>query len=148
MRKLQDQIKQQNDSDAETELTISFIEEPVCLLIMERVKEGQFKSQMDCTIYKKYALTKDQIITLNKAVNLHFNGFAVRLKKAYPQLTDSDINYCSLYLLGLNDADIAALMQKAYPTISQRSRKLKTIFGSNSSLPITLHNFANNDLSY
>ena len=148
MRKLQDQIKRQNDRDAETELTISFVEEPVCLLIMERVKEGQFKSQMDCTIYKNYALTKDQIITLNKVVNLHFNGFAVRLKKAYPQLTDSDINYCSLYLLGLTDADIAALMQKAYPTVSQRSRKLKTIFGSNSSLPITLHNFANNNLSY
>ena len=148
MRKLQDQIKQQNDKDAETEPIISFVEEPVCRLIMERVKEGQFKSQMDCTIYKSYALTKDQIMDLNKAVNLHFDGFAVRLKKAYPQLTDSDINYCSLYLLGLNDADIAALMQKAYPTVSQRSRKLKTIFGSDTSLPITLHNFANNNLSY
>jgi tetratricopeptide (TPR) repeat protein len=148
MRKLQDQIKQQNDSDAETEPTISFVEEPVCRLIMERVKEGKFKSQMDCTIYKNYALTKDQIMALHKAVNLHFDGFAVRLKKAYPQLTDSDLNYCSLYLLGLTDADIAALMQKAYPTVSQRSRKLKTIFGSETSLPITLHNFANNNLSY
>ena len=148
MRKLQDQIKQQNDKDAEAEPTISFVEEPVCRLIMERVEKGQFKSQMDCTIYKSYALTKDQIMDLNKAANLHFDGFAVRLKRAYPQLTDSDINYCSLYLLGLTDADVAALMQKAYPTVSQRSRKLKTIFGSDTSLPITLHNFANNTLSY
>ena len=148
LRELQDQIKQQNDRDAAVEPTISFAEEPICRLIMERVKEGQFKSQMDCSIYKSYALTKEQIIALHDAANRHFAGLTMRLKKAYPQLTDSDINYCSLYLLGLTDADIAALMQKAYPTVSQRSRKLKTIFGSETSLPITLHNFANNDLSH
>ncbi|MBR4561509.1 MAG: hypothetical protein IKO23_06305 [Bacteroidales bacterium] len=148
LRELQDQIKQQNDSDAKTELTISFIEEPVCRLIMERVKEGQFKSQMDCNIYKDFALSKEQLIALHDAANRHFAGLTMRLKKAYPQLTDSDLNYCCLYLLGLTDADVAALMQKAYPTVSQRSRKLKTIFGSETSLPITLHNFANNDLSH
>ena len=147
MRKLQDQIKQQNDRNVETEPTLSFVEEPVCRLILERVKEGQFKSQMDCTLYKSCALTKEQIMALHEAVNRHFAGFTMRLKKAYPQLTDSDLNYCSLYLLGLNDADISALMQKAYPTVSQRSRKLKTIFGSELSLPITLHSIANNSSS-
>ena len=86
-------------------------------------------------------------MALHEAVNRHFAGFTMRLKKAYPQLTDSDLNYCSLYLLGLNDADISALMQKAYPTVSQRSRKLKTIFGSELSLPITLHSIANNSSS-
>ena len=147
MRKLQDQIKQQNDWSVGTESALSFNEEPVCRLIMERVKEGQFKSQMDCTLYKSYALTKEQIMALQEAVNRHFVGFTARLKKAYPQLTDSDLNYCSLYMLGLTDADIAALMQKAYPTVSQRSRKLKTIFGSKTSLPITLQNIANNGSS-
>ena len=148
VRELKDQIKQQNDRDVTVAPTISFDEEPICRLIMDRVKEGQFKSQMDCTLYKGYALTKEQIMALHEAVNRHFVGFTVCLKKKYPQLTDSDLNYCSLYLLGLNDADISALMQKAYPTVSQRSRKLKTIFGSETSLPITLHNIANNNSSY
>ena len=147
MRKLQDQIKQHNNWSAETESAKSFNEEAICRLIMERVKEGKFKSQMDCTIYKNYALTKEQIMALHKAVNCHFDEFTVRLKKAYPQLTDNDLNYCCLYLLGLTDADIAALMQKAYPTVSQRSRKLKTIFGGETPLPITLYSIAN-DNSY
>jgi len=146
MRKLQDQIKQHNSWSAKTEFTKSFNEEPICLLIMKHVKEGQFKSQMDCTIYKNYALTKEQIMELHEAVNRHFDEFTVRLKKAYPQLTDSDLNYCCLYLLGLTDADMAALMQKAYPTVSQRSRKLKTIFGGETPLPITLHNIVNSNL--
>lgn len=146
VRELQDQIRQQNDRDAAVKPTISFEEEPICRLIMERVKEGQFKSQMDCNIYTNYALTKEQIMALHDAVNRHFDELTVRLKKAYPQLTDNDLNYCCLYLLGLSDADIAALMQKAYPTVSQRSRKLKTIFGGETPLPITLHNIANSNL--
>ena len=148
VRELQDRIRQQNDRDAAVKPTISFEEEPICRLIMERVKEGHFKSQMDCSIYKDFALSKEQLVALHSAANRHFAGFTMRLKKVYPQLTDNDLNYCCLYLLGLTDADIAALMQKAYPTVSQRSRKLKSIFGSKTSLPITLHDFANNNLSY
>ena len=98
VRELKDQIKQQNDRDVTVAPTISFDEEPICRLIMDRVKEGQFKSQMDCTLYKGYALTKEQIMALHEAVNRHFVGFTVCLKKKYPQLTDSDLNYCSLYL--------------------------------------------------
>ena len=145
VRELQDQIKQQNDRDAAVEPTISFAEEPICRLIMERVKEGQFKSQMDCSIYKDFALSKEQLVALHGAANRHFNHFTERLAQAYPDLTKSDLDYCCLYLLGLTDADIAALMQRAYSTVSDRSRKLKTVFGSNSPLSITLHRIANQE---
>ena len=147
VRELQDRIRQQNDRDVTVQPIISFEEEPICRLIMERVKEGRFKSQMDCNVYKNYELKKEQIMALHKAVNRHFAGFTMRLKKVYPQLTDNDLNYCCLYLLGLTNADIAALMQKAYPTVSQRSRKLRTIFGGETPLPITLHNIANSNLT-
>ena len=145
VRELQDQIKQQNDRDAAVEPTISFAEEPICRLIMERVKEGQFKSQMDCSIYKDFALSKEQLMALHGAANRHFNHFTERLALAYPDLTKSDLDYCCLYLLGLTDADVAALMQRAYSTVSDRSRKLKTVFGSNSPLSITLHRLANQE---
>ena len=145
VRELQEQIKQQNDKDAAVEPTISFAEEPICRLIMERVKEGQFKSQMDCSIYKDFALSKEQLMALHGAANRHFNHFTERLAQAYPDLTKSDLDYCCLYLLGLTDADIAALMQRAYSTVSDRSRKLKTVFGSNSPLSITLHRLANQE---
>jgi hypothetical protein len=147
LRELQDQIKQQNDRDAAVEPTISFAEEPICRLILERVKEGRFKSQMDCVIYKDFALNKEQIVELHSAANRHFNQFTERLIQAYPNLTKSDLDYCCLYLLGLTDADIAALMQRAYNTINERNSKLRRIFGSENMVSVTLQAFANETIS-
>ena len=147
LQELQDQIKQQNDRDAAVEPTISFAEEPICRLILERVKEGQFKSQMDCVIYKDFALNKEQIIELHSAANRHFNQFTERLIQAYPNLTKRDLDYCCLYLLGLTDADIAALMQRAYNTINERNSKLRRIFGSENMVSVTLQAFANETIS-
>jgi len=65
------------------------------------------------------------------------------LKKAYPELTKGDLDYCCLYLLGLTDADIAALMQKAYSTVSDRSRKLKAFFDKDEPLSTSIFSFAN-----
>ena len=146
VRELKDQIKRQDELEATPKQAETFTDEPICRLILERVKEGQFLSQIDCKIYKDYALSKEQVISLREAANHHFGLFTIRLSKAYPKLTNSDLDYCCLYLLGLSDADISALMQKAYPTVSQRSRKIKAILGNNSPLPITLRGIANNDL--
>ena len=146
VRELKDQIKRQEELNATPKHAESFVDEPICRLILESVKEGQFLSQIDCKIYKDYALSKEQVISLREAANHHFELFTIRLSKAYPKLTNSDLDYCCLYLLGLSDADISALMQKAYPTVSQRSRKIKAILGNDSSLPITLRGIANNDL--
>ena len=143
LRELKDQIKQMDDLAAKGETAASFNEEPICRLIMERVNEGQFKAQMDCEIYKKYALGKEDLMALRLAADRHFDQFTARLKKAYPELTNSDLDYCCLYLLGLKDADIAALMQRAYNTINERSNKLKKVFGSNNSLASSLYAFAN-----
>lgn len=143
LRELKDQMLRQNDTASKPDTqAASFAEEPICRLIMERVNEGQFKSQMDCTIYKDYALGKEQVMALREAADRHFNQFTVRLAKAYPNLTKGDLDYCCLYLLGLSDADISALMQKAYPTVSHRARKMKAIFENEAPLPTTLLDFA------
>ncbi len=146
VRVLKDQIKRQEELNATPKHAESFADEPICRLILESVKEGQFLSQIDCKIYKDYALSKEQVISLREAADYHFDLFTIRLSKTYPKLTNSDLDYCCLYLLGLSDADISALMQKAYPTVSQRSRKIKAILGNDSPLPITLRGIANNDL--
>ena len=143
LRELKDQIQQQEDLNATPKQAESFIDEPICRLIMERVKAGQFKAQMDCTIYKDSALGKEQVVALREAADRHFNHFTTRLSEAHPELTRNDLDYCCLYLLGLTDADIAALMQRAYSTVSDRSRKLKSLFGSKTSLTATLSILAN-----
>ena len=142
LRELKDQIKQMDDSVAKTEKAVSFDEEPICRLIMDRVNEGQFKSKIDYIIYKDSALDKQQLLDLRLAVDRHFGQFIVRLKKAYPELTNGDLDYCCLYLLGLTDADIAALMQRTYNTVFERNGKMRKIFGSDNPLPITLMGMA------
>ena len=144
LRELQDQVRQQGETAPKPETqAASFAEEPICRLIMERVNEGQFKSQMDCTVYKDYALGKEQLTALREAADRHFGQFTSRIAKAYPDLTRSDLDYCCLYLLGLSDADVAALMQRAYNTVSQRARKMKAIFGSDEPLSTILCGMAN-----
>ena len=146
VRELKDQIKQLDDLATKTEVAASFDEEPICRLIMDRVNEGQFKSKIDHIIYKDSALDKQQLLDLRLAVDRHYGQFTVRLKKAYPELTNSDLDYCCLYLLGLTDADIAALMQRTYNTVFERNGKMRKIFGSENPLPITLMGIANDSL--
>ena len=142
VRELKDQIKWQDDAAAKNKTAASFTEEPICCLIMERVQEGQFKSKMDYTVYKDSALDKQQLLDLRLAADRHFSQFTTRIKKSYPELTNSDLDYCCLYLLGLTDADIAALMQRAYNTIVERDNKLKRILGNDNPLAITLMGIA------
>ena len=123
----------------------SFVEEPICRLIMERVNEGQFKSKVDYLVYKDYALNKEHLLVLREAADVHFRQFTTRLKKEYPALTKGDIDYCCLYLLGVEEADVAALMQRAFNTVCERSRKLKSIFGSDEPLSTTLREYAKSD---
>ena len=132
MRELKNQIKQLDDLAAKTEVAASFDEEPICRLI----------SKIDYIIYKDSALDKQQLLDLRLAVDRHFGQFTVRLKKAYPGLTNSDLDYCCLYLLGLTDADIAALMQRTYNTVFHRNGKMRKIFGSENPLPVTLMGMA------
>ena len=144
LRELKDQMRQHagNGVPKQDAQAVSFNDEPICRLIMERVNEGQFKAQMDCKLYQDYALGKEQVMALREAADRHFYQFTVRLAKAYPDLTRGDLDYCCLYLLGLSDADVAALMQKAYPTVSHRARKMKAIFKNEAPLPSTLLVFA------
>ena len=144
VRELKEQMRKQDvvSYTKQGDQSATFNEEPVCRLIMERVNEGDFMSQMDCTIYKEYALSKEQLVDLRKATDFHFDCFTSRLARAFPELTNSDLDYCCLYLLGLTDADIAALMQRAYNTINERSNKLKRVIGAKKTLSGALISFA------
>ena len=147
VRELKDQIKRQEEVNAKPQQAESFADEPICRLILERVHEGQFKAQMDCKLFKDAALSKEQVMALRDAADRHFNLFTVRLAKAYPNLTKNDLDYCCLYLLGLSDADISALMQRAYTTVNDRGRKMKAIFGTEEPLSTTLRSFAEESTS-
>ena len=144
LRELKDQIRQQADSmnTKQEAQALSFNDEPICRLIMERVNDGQFKAKIDCEIYKQYALDKQQLLDLRVAADRHFTQFTIRLRNAYPRLTSIDIDYCCLNLLNLTHADISALMQRAYNTVVERDSKIQKVFDTEKPLLVFLMDIA------
>lgn len=126
--------------------TDSFEEEPICQYILSVASEQHFKANIDCNNYKSFALNKNQLIDLRNAANLHYSHLFKSLMEKYNKLTEDDLNYCCLYLLGLKDADVAAFMQKTFSAVCHRKRKLKQLLGSEQSLCISLRQMNNKDL--
>ena len=118
----------------------AFINDPICKHIIGIAHKQQFKSKMDYLIYKDDALSKEQLLDLRNAVQKHLPRFVSHIRRQYPKLTDNDMDCCYLVLLGLNEADISALMQRAYTTVCDRSRKISRIIGAHDSLYHALHN--------
>ena len=115
-----------------------FAEEPVCRQILDTLASENIKSTVDMKIYSAIALTRQQQEQLRLAVDRHYGTFAESLKKAYLKLTNDDLNYCRLYLLGLKEVQIAALMQKSYSSVWERADKLKRIFGIDEKIAVFL----------
>ena len=120
--------------------TNTFMDEPICKIIWETVHTQQFKSKVGFDLYKDFALSREQLLALRDAADRHYDNFTQKICAWYPKLSYDDIDYCCLYLLGLKDADISALMQRAYPTVCERGRKLKGIFKSTAPLPVIVKN--------
>ena len=137
MTKIKDDAEEKDKALAEMKRKMGanpFINEPICKYILNVVNENSFKAKVNFRIYEEFALNKNQIMMLKNAIDRHYDNFTQTLVKKYPELTVDDIDYCCLYLLGLKDADVSALMQRAYPTVYQRSKKLKRIFAITGSL--------------
>ena len=112
----------------------SFLNTPICRHILGITHENVFKSKVDYSSYASFALRRDEILAIRAAANENMKNFTVRLKDQIPGLNDEDVTYCCLYLLNLSDAEVAALMQRAYPTVCERRRKIRSIIGKEKDL--------------
>jgi hypothetical protein len=113
---------------------------PICSHILGLVEKWNFKPKTECSIYKTIALDRKQLNSLIESADLFLARFTVRLRKRYPALTLDDMYYCCLYLIGLNEADISALMQRAYSTVCERNRKIKRVLEVQGDLSAALQN--------
>ena len=119
---------------------VAFMNVSICQHIIRLVHKQQYKSKVDYLIYKDDSLSKEQLLALRDAAEKHLVLFTSRIRKQFPNLTESDMDYCYLFLLGLNEADISVLMQRAYSTVCERSRKINRIIEAKGDLYHTLRN--------
>lgn len=105
-----------------------FMQEGICLEIMTLLGNKTIKRESKKDDYPELRLSNAQLNNLSMAVEKHFRGFEETLTDLYPKISRNVINQCFLYLLNLEDVQIAALLSCDYTTIKRRSSKLKKVF--------------------
>lgn len=117
-----------------------FNDSPICVKIRKSVK-GKDIMIKSVAQYPQIKLSEKDLIDLVFAANSSFGDFSLRLLNAYPDLTSGDIRHCALALLGMNDAEIAALEGISYSGTNRRTKKIVGVFGTNLSLQTFLMSF-------
>lgn len=143
LRNLKELVKHKEETfvSKNSDLADSFFDEPVCkhILMVCNDPKCPIKSTIPVSTYSNIALTTTQKAQLKQAVNRHYGALVEKLKNEYPKLNEKDLIYCHLCLLGLNNVQIAALLQNTHSTIWDRERKLQKIFHETESVTNILH---------
>lgn len=74
---------------------------------------------------KRIKLTEEDWLNLEKNIDAAFNGFTIRLKKAYPQLDKEDIRFCCLIKMRLKLSELAEIYCIEKTSISKKKDRLK-----------------------
>ena len=120
-----------------------YLEEPICRHILNICNNGDvaIKATVPKKHYRELGLTSVQLAQLNDAANRHYGQLFELLSKKYPELKWKDNVYCQLCLLGLNNVQIAIMLQKSPSTISSQKKRLQRIFNQNCEISIILNGF-------
>ena len=118
----------------------NYKDEPVCqqILALCNDKRNPIKSTVPVTAYANIALDDTQKAQLKDAALYHYDTLFEKLKREHPELKEKDFQFCYLCLLGLDNVQIAVLLQKSISAIWDRERRLKKILGSDDRIVVTL----------
>ena len=123
-----------------------FLDESICRHIISVCHDihNPIKSTVSISAYSNIALDDKQKAQLKDAANRHYGKLFENIKKRYPSLKEKDYLYCYLCLLGLNNVQIAALLQKSASTIWEREHRLHSIFSDECDIGVILYRLMNN----
>ena len=119
----------------------SYADEPICqhILAVCNDKKNPIKSTVPYSAYSGISLDNTQMAELKNTAYHHYGILFEKLGKEHPELKGKDYQYCFLCLLGMDNVQIAALLQKSNSTIWDREKRLQKILGSNDKIAIILH---------
>ena len=114
------------------------LDEDICIEINDLLQGKNLKRDLKSDAYPELWLAESQLSKLENEVEKHFPDFVKKLSNKYPKIRCEEIHQCLLYLLNLDDTQIAALLHCDYSTVKKRSAKLKTRFGTLKELQVYL----------
>ena len=121
---------------------IDFLNEPVCLGINGQLRNLYITTKAKYSDYHKIGLDEATIVELGDAVAKHFSEFKPKLLSLYPAIKPEELLQCYLYLLGLEDKQIAVLRQCNYSTVFRQTKKLQNKLKADLPLPVFVRQLA------
>ena len=121
---------------------VAFLNEPICRNIINIIGDLKLSTRSSYSDHPSAWISNEDAELLGDAVTKHFPEFKTRLI-AIRQKTDwKDLQICYLSLLGLEESQIAVLLQQNPATIYRRINNMKKSFDTSDSLADVLWNLA------
>ena len=130
MEALKKALVQQKD-DIESR-RVDFLKEPICAKINDNIRKINITAREGSK--QNVKLNDEDATALKDAVLNHYPDFESVLLSKNPTMSKDDLQLCQLYLLGLDERQIAVLQCKTYSAIKKRAKTLKNLMGIDKNL--------------
>ena len=140
VRKLEKELINKR-SEAELRIEL-FLNEPVCRKINDTICDIPASARSRYSDYTYVKLDEETIVSLGEAVTKHFPNLKIWLISNNIKLKKDDLLLCYLYLLGLNNSQIALLRQCNFATVCRQAKRLKESFTGCKNLPCYIKQIA------
>ena len=117
-------VQQREDAELRRE---AFLNEDICRKINDSIRNIHITAREGTRA--NVILSKEDAVSLREAVLRHYANFESVLLSKNPKMNHSDLQLCQLYLLGLDERQIAVLLCKTYSAIKKRANALKESMG-------------------
>ena len=131
---LEHQIKQGQSKDVVLNNMEQFLNDATSREIMLSVQGKNIKRSAIPSDYPELILNDTQLQKLALCFNRCFGSFESRLEAYGITSNPVLVNLCYLYLLGLDEKQVAILLNRDYSTIKRYEKKLKTAFNTQENL--------------
>ena len=111
----------------------AFLREPVCVKIIDAVRDLQITTRKP---YTSYCVNFDgeTLAQFGLVVSAYYGEVKPALLCLYPSIAQEDLLLCYLYLLGMENKQIAVVRQREYSTVRKQAGELKRRLGIDESV--------------
>jgi len=106
----------------------AFLKEPVCVKINDAVRDLQITTRKPYTSYR-VNFDDETLAQFGLVVSAYYGEVKPALLCLYPSIAQEDLLLCYLYLLGMENKQIAVVRQREYSTVRKQAGELRRRLG-------------------
>ena len=106
----------------------AFVREPVCVKINDAVRDLQITTRKPYTSYR-VNFDEETLAQFGQVVSAYYGEVKPALLCLYPGIAQEDLLLCYLYLLGMENKQIAVVRHREYSTVRKQAGELKRRLG-------------------